>query len=548
VTPPALVADAHVRAAAPPTSTHVPDDAPPPASAPPPAPAARALARAALAAAVGLGLLADLLLRAPLGLNVAVLTAALLAALGWLARRRGRPVTVGAVLLGALALAFAAAVAWRDAGTLVALDVLALWSVLCTLAPAVLHGDALPVERAGPADYARGALRVTGLAALGAPSLAGEGRVRELAGGDARARAGTVARGAALAAPALLVFTLLFASADVAFERLVGRLLGLADGSALLGHALGFACGAWVAGGFLHAALLARRDEHAPPRGARAGAAGGPPVVGTREVVVALVLVDALFAVFVALQLGWLFGGAPVVGAATGVSYAEYARRGFFELVAVAALALPGLLAAHARVAADASPAARRARRRFGVAAGVLVACVLVVLVSAADRMRLYVDAYGLTEARFYATAFMAWLAAVFTWAAAALLRNRPASFAVGALTSAWTWLLALNVVNPEARIVAVNAARIAEGRPFDATYVTALSADAVPALAARALPALAARGLAAEACAMHRAIDRAGRPSPAEADWRAWTASRAHARRVARRLSAEMRLLCPAE
>src|SRR5699024_9080346 len=113
--------------------------------------------------------------------------------------------------------------------------------------------------------------------------------------------------------------------------------------------------------------------------------------VGVREVTVALGLVDALLDGFGALQLRWLFGGAGALQAA-GVTVAEYARSGFFELAAVAALALPLLLVAHG-VVGEAAPSAgspRRGHRAFAIAAGLLVALVLVLLLSAADRMRLY--------------------------------------------------------------------------------------------------------------------------------------------------------------
>ena len=43
-------------------------------------------------------------------------------------------------------------------------------------------------------------------------------------------------------------------------------------------------------------------------------------------------------------QFRYLFGGAALVQVSETLTYAEYARRGFFELVAVAALLLPIML------------------------------------------------------------------------------------------------------------------------------------------------------------------------------------------------------------
>ena len=59
-----------------------------------------------------------------------------------------------------------------------------------------------------------------------------------------------------------------------------------------------------------------------------------------------LVAVDFLFLGFLLVQVRYLPGRSELVGALTGLSYAEYARRGFFELVTVAALILPLLLVA----------------------------------------------------------------------------------------------------------------------------------------------------------------------------------------------------------
>lgn len=503
---------------------------------------ARAAAPRALAAALGVGVVGDLLLFAqPLGLNLLVLVAALLAAVAWLARRTGRPLTLGAALLGALALAFAAAAAWRDAPTLVALDVLALLSVLCALAPTVLHGDALEVDRAGPLAYVAGAVTTGARAAFGAPVLAARAiEAAPLRTTAAVAGLGTLARGGLLASPVLLVFGLLLVSADRTFERLLGRAFGW-DGGLLAEHLLAIGLMSWGAAGLLYAALFERRpgrDPSLPDPLTTAGLAVRARLndlgVGVREMTVALGLVDALLVGFGVLQLRWLFGGAGALGAA-GVTVAEYARSGFFELAAVAALALPLLLVAHGVVgdAASAPGSPRRAHRAFHVAAGVLVALVLVLLVSAADRMRLYLDAFGLTQARFYASALMVWLGLVFAWAAATLLRGRAAPFALGTLVSAWGMVLALHAVNPDARIASVNLGRAAAGRALDVEYLRGLSTDAAPALARHASALLATHPDAAVRCALRSTLHAAALRASEPGDWRGWRLSRARARRV---------------
>lgn len=55
-------------------------------------------------------------------------------------------------------------------------------------------------------------------------------------------------------------------------------------------------------------------------------------------------MLDVLYAFFLAVQCAALFGGADYLARA-GISYASYARSGFFQLVAVAAVNLACLLA-----------------------------------------------------------------------------------------------------------------------------------------------------------------------------------------------------------
>jgi uncharacterized protein DUF4153 len=119
-----------------------------------------------------------------------------------------------------------------------------------------------------------------------------------------------------------------------------------------------------------------------------------------------------------------------------------------------------------------------------------------VMLASALYRMRLYTVQFGLTEQRFYTTAFMGWLVLVFGWFAATVLRGRRERFGTGALLAGWLVLACLNLANPDGIIARVNLDRAFAGRPFDVEYAERLSADALPALS-RGIP----RVESADAC-----------------------------------------------
>ena len=83
-------------------------------------------------------------------------------------------------------------------------------------------------------------------------------------------------------------------------------------------------------------------------------------VLGIVELGIVLGLLDVLFLAFVLVQFRYLFGGAELVQVSATLTYAEYARRGFFELVAVAAL----LAADHAAAGLGCPARTPRARPR----------------------------------------------------------------------------------------------------------------------------------------------------------------------------------------
>jgi len=443
-------------------------------------------------AALALGILGDSLLRAtPWGLNLLVWIAALTAvgvvltrwqqgALGTLMGRLGRggPKDRGEGRWLLLPIFFfAATFAWRDSPTLKLLNSLGL---IVALALATLHTRSGQLRLAGLTDYARDVC-VAGLNAMFGvfPLICLDIGWKEIPTSKWTGPARAVGRGLAIALPLLLLFGGLFVAADAVFAGMVSRLFQW-DVDAL-GTQLGrTALCAWLVGGLLRL-MLGPLEE--------IGAADGPPVrlsLGIIEVGVALGLLNLLFLAFVCVQVRYLFGGAALIAATSGLTCAEYARRGFFELVTVTTLVLPLLLAAHGLLRKE-QPTHEGLLR--GLAA-TLLAMLAVVMASAMQRMALYQAAYGLTELRLYVTAFMAWMAVLFLWFFATVLCGRRERFAFGALITGFLAIALLDGVNPDALIVRTNVARIDTVEPMDTSYVTSLSADAVPALVA-ALPAM---------------------------------------------------------
>jgi hypothetical protein len=230
---------------------------------------------------------------------------------------------------------------------------------------------------------------------------------------------------------------------------------------------------------------------------------------------VPLGLLDLLFAAFVWVQFAVLFGGRDHVLRTTGLTYAEYARQGFFQLVAVAALSLV--------VVAWASRWARRRRPRdfrvLDVLLGVLLTLNLVVLASALKRLLLYEQVYGFTRLRISVHAVILWLGGVLLMViiAGALHRGSWLPRAVVAFSAAS--LFVFNLTNPDGLVAARNVERFEETERIDLTYLAGLSADAVPALSALPAPV--------RACALAAHQDLLDQPDA----WPAWNLGRARAR-----------------
>lgn len=468
----------------------------------------------ALLSALALGVLADLLLQVPgrPGVNVALWALAGVTVLAVLLRRRTAAASRETRWLVGGALAFAAAVMLRDAE---ALAVFSLFSAVLLLALAAGRAASAWATRANVSDVVIAAVR---LALLGAAGPFGWGRgVPSPAGASDRWRgpARTIARGAVMALPALIVLTALLMSADAVFARMIERAF-LIDLEPLSEHLFFTGLIAWLTAGYLRAFMAG--DETVTER-----LRVPQPALAAPEVSVALWFLNLLFLVFMAVQLRYLFGGANLVEVTPGLSYAEYARRGFFELVVATVLVVPILLAADWAASTDRPRARAVVRATMLVLVGLLVG----VIVSAAYRMSLYQQAYGLTELRLYVSVFMVWLTAVLGWLVVTVLRGRRERFVFGSIVAGLVSIAVLHGLNPHAVIARVNLDRAAAGAQYDGSYLGSLSADAVPTLVDRidTLPA-------AERCRVARMLEerwRGDRPG----GWRTWNLSDWRARRL---------------
>lgn len=445
-------------------------------------------ARRLLLIAIGIGVLGEILLDgSAAGINVLLMTGAVLSA-AWLVRRPGRAPDPLDAWLPVAAIVLAAFVAIRADPFLAALD---LGGTAAFTGASVVAFSGLAVTRRS----------LSTILVIGAwvvdSTLAGAARLLILSRPAPRDTPrswprwlGPVARGLALAIPLVFLFAVLFASADPIFRRGFEEVVGFRiDLGELPGRLLFIAAIAWLVGGLLAIAARGVPAVEAASLGAAAPSTtiGFGRALGTTEALIVLGAVVAIVGLFVGLQVAYLFGGLDTLAAA-GMTYSDYARRGYFELVAAAGLA--GGLIVFLEYEVMARP------RTYVAGAIALVVLTLIVLASAVLRLQLYQDAYGWTELRLYVAVSIAALATTLATLAAFLAtdRTRWLGHVMGVI--GLVSLIALNLIAPAAFVAERNLQRIIDPSlvppdgqaALDADYLGVLPDDAVPVLVA-ALP-----------------------------------------------------------
>jgi Domain of unknown function (DUF4173) len=413
-----------------------------------------------LGLSLGLGVLGNLLVPGPWGINIGAWVLLLSGSALWVSRRtsiRGSIWFMVAVLL-------AFALAWRDSPVLNAINVGAALIALAVGATTRGHGLRSGFFGALMAVLIAFSSWIGGWLGLLIADLPWRDLIRDR---DPKRWAG-LARGLAITLPLLLLFGGLLTSADAAFGRLVLNLFAWRlDGQLVTQLILIFL---W----FTFACGVLRLSV----KGAQPLQTFTLPKLGLLEISMALGALNLLFLAFIVVQFGYFFGGNANVTDLTGLTYAEYARRGSTELIQVVALTLPVLIAAlHLR---EAQP---RTVLTVRVLSSGTLGLLGVMLISAWQRLELYRAAYGLTEIRFYTAAFILWLAGMILWFAATALREHYPLFPRGAIIGAFTAIFLLNAINPSAMIVNANLTRASSGEEFDTEYALKLGGDGVTAL-----------------------------------------------------------------
>ncbi|MGI8510195.1 MAG: DUF4153 domain-containing protein [Gemmatimonadaceae bacterium] len=441
----------------------------------PPQPLARLWLPALIVSSIGTWILYG----ARPGINFLIWTGAAIVGLFYIIRRTDRRMGQLALPLGFAVLLAAGAAITADR----------LFHALIVLAVASLLGLSVVLAAAPPGANEYGPLYIL-TAPFSAFGRTVAGTIRTCIatfGALGTARLHPILRGALVAAPVAIIFALLFASADPVFARGRDAIAGAFSSWDFLPRLIFWSLLAlFLLGAYAVVAMgndvSVRAVASAPARVQRHEA--------RTERLILLGTAAAVSWLFVLLQLAYRFGN-PAAMIGSGVTFADYARRGFGELAIVATMAVGLIIGAEdLGRGADRGSVADPSLRATAL---ILLAAVGGLLLSAVHRVGLYENAYGYTTARLYAQAYMGMVLIILLLVAKEVLGafNTP-RLARGIMGVALATLVALIYWNGDAWIARRSLDRFATTGRVDAKYLTAgLSPDAYPTLV-DALPSLA--------------------------------------------------------
>ncbi|MBQ9414696.1 MAG: DUF4173 domain-containing protein [Clostridia bacterium] len=294
-------------------------------------------------------------------------------------------------------------------------------------------------------------------------------------------RVAAVLIGVALALPLTIVVGALLFSADAAFAKLltdffsdIGERLfhGVLDLALCVPLAL-----------YLHALVIADREKATPEEAAKSIDLTGARILPTPTAYTIMTPVIVLYVLFLIVQSGYFFSAFSGL-IPEGISYSDYARRGFFELCSVAAINLLLLSLVWLLCRRKENGGTPKALRLYGAVLSLLT---LLLIAVALSKMVMYMQ-FGLTLLRVYTTWFMALLALLFLLILLKMLIDK-LPLARLAATVAAVMIALLSMTNINAMVAQYNVDQYlyttsAAYKEFDFDYLESLGDAAIPAIA----------------------------------------------------------------
>lgn len=290
-------------------------------------------------------------------------------------------------------------------------------------------------------------------------------------------RTSQITKGILITLPIVLFFLFLLSSADLVFKKLVTNLFIFNfnfDSEVVLQISLIFLFTLLWLGVYTYILENVSKTNNQP-----LSAVVSRYNFGNIEAGILFSTLNVLFLAFVIIQIKYLFAGH---GAITqlGFTYAEYAHKGFGELIVVALLTFVLLFLAERYL----ERSENKSSLLFKILTGILIMFVLVIMTSAFIRLGIYEEAYGFTVLRILVQAFIIWLTAVFLWLAYKIIKGvEDRSFIFGIFLLVVLFFVVFNLLNPDSFVTRKNINQFTKTGTLDTIYLSTLSADAVPEL-----------------------------------------------------------------
>ncbi len=279
-----------------------------------------------------------------------------------------------------------------------------------------------------------------------------------------------IVRGVIITVPVIILFAALFAGADPVFRQIFESIAHIRFVSIEYPHVILIVT--ILAAGALGYSLLKEPTPEVADVPARRP-------MGHIETSILLGSVNVLFVLFIMLQATYLFGGVANIANDT-FTFAEYARRGFFELIAIAAFSYLILLGVEKLIERNAT----HHSKAFKYLSAALVVQVMVLMFFAFNRLSLYEAAFGFTTLRLYSHAFIVLLGGVYLLLLYKILTGmKESAFALKIFFAVLTFVASMNLLNPDLFIAQKNLERFEATGKVDYDYLATLSADATPVL-----------------------------------------------------------------
>lgn len=394
------------------------------------------------------------------GIGVLVFTALVGCSLVVLTLLLKRKLSRDVILLLLLAAFFSAMVAVRANILLTVLDILGTLLLLMLITEVNIRGA---IKEFVPSEY----LKVLGLPLAFLISLIDTiTSIRLPFSKPVSSQSKQIIRGVLITTPTILLFVGLFAGADPVFHKMLSTIFNLHFPSSehpyVILMVLAMICGALGYSFSNKSSIQSSVSQSKRP-------------MGHIETSILLGSVNVLFVIFIALQATYFFGGAINVADDT-FTYAEYARRGFFELIAISAFTYLIMLAVEKLIERNAD----QHSTAFKYLSTTLVAQVMVLMVFAFNRLSLYEAAFGFTTLRLYSHAFIVLLAVVYLFLLYKIfIDTRESAFALRTFFAIVVFIVGMNLLNPDAFIAQKNLDRYAATGRIDVWYLMGLSEDA---------------------------------------------------------------------